>query len=181
MKLLLLPAIFFLHQWMKPRTAWAELISFCGLAYVFTGSIGAAILAYVWPEIINAFPVAGIAEQLVLKNNFKLVNDIVYGGMWNMLEMIFAGIWWGATGILMLQNHFRFTGWVMLLTGIFCLADAISFIINSEWLHAVALNLYLISAIVWAFAVGVKWVKQFSIAGQKAGMVKPSRRLEATQ
>src|SRR5262245_19372219 len=51
--LLLLPAIYLLHDWMKEKTAWSNLITFSGLAYVLIGSIGPSILAVVWPGIMT--------------------------------------------------------------------------------------------------------------------------------
>src|SRR5258706_13375549 len=49
--LLLLPAIYLLHDWIKNKSPWGNLISFCGLCYVLVGAIGAAILAVVWPSV----------------------------------------------------------------------------------------------------------------------------------
>src|SRR6187397_1360720 len=47
--LLLLPVIYLLNDWMKERSAWGNMVTFCGTAYVLIGSIGASILAVVWP------------------------------------------------------------------------------------------------------------------------------------
>jgi hypothetical protein len=91
--MLLLPAIYRLHDWMKGRTAWSNMVTFCGLAYVLTGSIGASMLAVIWPYVINSFPLADIAGQKILKADFNLVNDMVYNGMWNLLELLFAATW----------------------------------------------------------------------------------------
>src|SRR6476620_8157282 len=40
--LLLLPIIYLFHDWMKEKSAWNNLVTFCGVAYVLIGSIGAS-------------------------------------------------------------------------------------------------------------------------------------------
>ncbi|RXK58855.1 hypothetical protein ESA94_15820 [Lacibacter luteus] len=153
--LLLLPVIYLLHDWMKEKTAWNNLVTFCGLAYVLIGSIGASILAVVWPNIIDAFQHAAVAEQQILKADFRLINDAVYNGLWNLLEMGFAATWWIVTGYQLYKNKFNIVGWVSIVTGVSCLGDALAGIFQIGWLHEVALNIYLVFAIVWAFVTGV--------------------------
>ncbi len=153
--LLLLPVIYLLHDWMRYKSAWSNLITFCGLAYVLIGGIGASVLAVTWPKIIAAYPLAAAAEQKVLKANFSLMNDMVYGGMWNLLEMVFAAAWWGFTGYLLLKSKYKAMGWLTIITGISCLGDSISGMLQAGWLHELSLNLYLLLAIVWAIAIGI--------------------------
>ena len=76
--LLLLPVIFLLHDLIKTKSAWNQLITFNGIAYVLVGAIGASILAIVWPYIITAYPGAALPSQEILKSNFQFVNDMVY-------------------------------------------------------------------------------------------------------
>ena len=158
--LLLLPVIFLVNDWIKNKTAWNKLVTFNGMAYVLTGAIGASILAVVWPYIITAYPGATPALQEILKANFKFVNDMVYGGMWNLLEMLFAGTWWLWVGIILYQNKFSFMGVLTISTGIFCLADAVSGIFQLAWLHELAVNIYLLLAIVWAIVTGIFLLKR---------------------
>jgi hypothetical protein len=158
--LLLLPVIYLLHDWMKNQSAWSRLITFNGLAYVLTGAIGAAILAVVWPYIITAYPDATVAKQEILKANFQLVNDMVYGGMWNLLEMFFAATWWLSAGVILYRNKFLFIGLLTITTGVFCLADGAAGIFQLAWLHGLALNIYLFLAIIWAIAMGVFLLKK---------------------
>ena len=157
--LLLLPVIYLLHNWLRVRTAWSNLVTFSALAYVLIGSIGASILAVVWPNIIDAYQQAPAAEQLVLKANFSLINDVVYNGMWNLLEMAFAATWWISTGYLLKENKFKFLGWLTIITGISCLGDAVAGIFQIDILHEISLNIYLILAIVWAIVVGIFLVR----------------------
>lgn len=153
--LLLLPVIYLFHDWLKNKSAWTPLMSFCGAAYVLIGAIGAAILAVIWPKIIAAYPHASSSEQQILAANFGLVNDLVYMGMWNLLEMAFAAAWWLFVGTQLKKHGFRISGWISLFTGVACIGDAISGIIQSADLHELFLNLYIVLAIVWAFSVGI--------------------------
>ncbi|MDF2188005.1 hypothetical protein [Paraflavitalea sp. CAU 1676] len=153
--LLLLPIIYLLHDWMKDRSAWANLVTFCGIAYVLIGSIGASILAVVWPKLINAYHLANETEQQILKANFSLINDVVYGGLWNLLEMTFAATWWIFTGYQLRKNNFYYIGWLTMLTGISCLGDALAGILQAGWLHEASLNIYLALAIIWAISIGI--------------------------
>lgn len=153
--LLLLPVIYYLHEWMRDKTAWSSLITFCGLAYVITGAIGASILAVVYPYAINAYAAALPGVQPLIKANFELVNNMVYGGLWNLLEVLFAATWWIFTGWLLYNTGRKLTGAFTVLAGCFPLLDAIAAMAGSEPLHEVALNGYLYLAIGWAAWIGI--------------------------
>ena len=153
--LLLLPVIYLFHEWSKDKSAWGNLLTFCGLAYVLIGSIGASILAVVWPRIISAYAMASPSQQEILKADFSLVNDIVYNGMWNLLEVAFAASWWTSLGFIMLKFEYKFIGWLTILTGISCLGDTFSGLLQINWLHELSLNLYLLFAILWALTIGI--------------------------
>ena len=149
--MLLLPVIYYLHDWMKDKTAWSNLITFCGLAYVLIGSIGAAILAVVWPHTLNTYPTATPEAQQILKANFELINTVVYSGMWNLLEMFFAGAWWLFAGILLFKGKYKGIGIISILTSCFSLLDGFSAMIENAVLHEISLNVYLYISIIWAF------------------------------
>ena len=158
--LLLLPVIFLLHDWIKTKSAWNQLITFDGIDYVLVGAIGVSILTIVWPYIITAYPGAAPALQEILKANFQFVNDMVYGGMWNLLEMLFAGTWWLWVCVLLYQNKFSFMGILTIVTGVFCFADGAAGIFQVAWLHELALNIYLLLAIIWAIITGIFLLKR---------------------
>jgi len=158
--LLLLPVIYLLNDWMKQRSAWSNMVTFCGIAYVLIGSIGASVLAVIWPKIIAAFSFANLTEKQILKANFSLINDMVYSGMWNLLEMTFASVWWIFIGFQFLKNNFKFIGWLSIITGIFCVGDATSGVFLIGWLHELSLNAYLLFSIIWAIAIGIFMMKR---------------------
>lgn len=158
--LLLLPVIYLLQDWLTDKTPWHRLVTFCGSAYVLTGAIGAAVLAVVWPRIIAAYPGAPPGMQTILQANFTVFNDMVNGGLWNLLETLFAGTWWLWTGILLYQSGFRKMGVLTCLTGASCLGDSVAGMFQWPVMQEVSLNCYLVLAIVWAIAFGIFLLKQ---------------------
>ena len=153
--MLLLPVIYYLHDWMKNKTAWSNIITFCGLAYVLIGAIGASILAVMWPQLTHNYTTVTPAAQEIVKANFEFINTMVYGGMWNLLEMFFAGIWWFALGILLFRSKHKGIAVITIVTGCFSLLDGFSGIMESAVLHELSLNAYLYLSIVWAFWLGI--------------------------
>lgn len=154
--LLLLPLVWWLHAWYREKTAWANFITFSGLAYIITGAIGAAILAVVYPSVLTQYPAADETAKAILAGRFELVNEIVYGGMWNLLEQIFAAAWWLALAFLFLRDNRRAAGIAALLTGIACSADGLAGMLDAALLHEAALNAYLVLSVLFAFVMGLK-------------------------
>ena len=153
--LLLAPVIYLLHDWIKTKTPWSNLITCSGVGYVLIGGIGAAILAVVWPYILQTYPTAAPDLQLILKTNFGFFNDMVYKGLWNLLEMFFAGTWWLWVGVIFYKNKFTYTGLLSIVLGTAGLADGVAGIFQLNALHEITLNVYLILAIIWAVCIGV--------------------------
>lgn len=153
--MLLLPVIYYLHDWMRNKTAWSNVITFCGLAYVLIGAIGAAILAVAYPHALNIYPNASPEMQPVIKSNFEIVNNMVYGGMWNLLEVLFIGIWWSFIGVVLFKAGRKSIEFLSVIVGTFCLLDSFSAMITSASLHELALNGYLYLSIIWAFWIGI--------------------------
>ena len=96
----------------------------------------------------------GHEEQLVLKGNFQLVNQLVYDGMWNLLEIFFAGAWWMIRGLALHRQQFAFQGILAFVTGVSCFLDGLSGVFELSWLHTLALNAYLVRSVLWAIAFG---------------------------
>ncbi|MBL0183855.1 MAG: hypothetical protein IPP96_16840 [Chitinophagaceae bacterium] len=152
--MLLLPVIYYLHDWMRDKTPWSNLLTFCGLAYVLIGCIGAAILAVAYPQALHAYPAAAPEMQQIIKSNFEWVNSMVYGGMWNLLEVVFAGMWWLFVGVLLFKAAHKGIGLLTVILGCFSLLDGFSGMIENAALHETALNVYLYGSIVWALWIG---------------------------
>ena len=152
--LLLLPVVFYLHERLKQQTPWADLLTFCGLAYVLIGAIGAAILSAVWPQQMEQYLLASAEQKISLQAATGQITAIVYGGMWNILEVLLCGIWWVGVGAA-LRTEFKSLGNVSLVLGIACIADSAGNMLGLKMLSEIGLNIYLMLAIVWAVWVGI--------------------------
>lgn len=152
--LLLMPAAFVLLFSLKsrgPDRVW--FYTFCGLSYMLIGAIGASILAAVWPPIIIAYVDASGQSREILKAVFSGVTNIVYGGLWGILELIPGGIWWLGIGLL-LKSERRILGIATIILGIFALLNVIGNILNIEAIAMPGLFVYLYFAPIWALWLG---------------------------
>lgn len=152
--LLLLPAIFYLHTTLEAKTPWAKLLTFCALAYVLIGSIGAAILTAEWPRLMQQYLVAGPDQRVLVQSAFEQVTGIVYEGMWNQLEMGLSGLWWLGVG-LALRPAFKALGNTTVVLGVSCLIDCVGNWMDIKPVAEIGLNIYLLLAIVWPVWLGI--------------------------
>lgn len=157
--LLLLPAIFYLHDWLRERTPWAKTLTFCGMSYVLVGATGAAILAVVWPALMAEHVSATPSQQESIAVSFRMVTDLVYGGMWNLLSILLGGIWWFGVGLWLRSQH-KFLGIATIVLGTFTLLDAVGSILELKSLSELGLNVYLVLAPVWAIWYGTLVAKR---------------------
>ncbi|MGH7455721.1 MAG: hypothetical protein ACRENG_30475, partial [bacterium] len=153
--LLIAPAALFLWYWLKSKNhALASLYTLCGLAYILIGAIGAGILAAVWPPLIRAYEQAAGAQRETLVTIFQTVTNLVYGGMWNILEVILAGVWWLGIGLL-LRGEQRTLGMATIVLGLSCLLDGVGNILGMTSLASIGLYIYLLLAPIWALWLGI--------------------------
>ena len=152
--LLLLPALIYFQRYLESRTAWSYLISWCGSAYILVGAIGAAILSVTWPVNIVEYPIATLAEQEIIKRNFELLNQLVYGGLWNTLEVVLAAAWWLGIGIAVKKDRPAF-GILSIVLAISSLIDGVGNMLGLPAIAAIGLNLYLVLGIAWPVWFGV--------------------------
>ncbi len=158
--LLLAPVAFVLWHWLKPRgPTRVGFYTFCGLAYVLIGAIGAAILAAVWPPLISAYAGAAGQQREILEAVFSSVTDLVYGGLWGLLLGIPAGVWWLGMG-LFLRRERRILGVVTVILGIANLLAAIGAILNLGDLTMPFLSVYLFLAPIWALWLGIDLLRR---------------------
>ncbi|UKJ05800.1 hypothetical protein [Solitalea lacus] len=157
--LLLLPLIFYFHQQYRYRTPWSPLITFSGLAYVLTGAIGAAILAAVWPSLLTDYASANPENKMIISNLFKAITTMVTVGMWNILEVLFAALWWMGLGKLIYSEN-KSLGVLTFIAGISTLSDALGNMFNLTILSEIGVNLYLILGIIWPIIIGIFLLKK---------------------
>lgn len=162
--LLLLPCIFFFHQQYKFKSPWMPLISFSGLAYVLVGAIGAAILAALWPEQMKQHLTAGPENAAISLSLFQTTTLLVTKGLWNILEVVFASVWWIGLGLLLVKEN-KVIGIVTVIAGLSTFLDASGNMLEIRWLSDIGLNVYLLLGIIWPIMIGLFLLRQ-SIAAR---------------
>lgn len=104
--LLLVPLVLFLHRRLRPIKPWlADVGTVGGLAYIFVGGAGAAILATVGPPLVEAYATADAAGREQIQTAFDMLRNIVFFGLWQLIDPITAGAWVASTGWLLLVER----------------------------------------------------------------------------
>lgn len=104
--LLLLPLALFLHRRLRPNRPWlADLGTLAGLAYIFLGAAGAAILAIVGSSLVEAYSAAAPVDRAAIAVSYGVLRDIVFFALWQMLDAINLGIWILSIGVLLLAER----------------------------------------------------------------------------
>ena len=152
--LLLLPALIFMHGWLKSKTEWSKLISVCGLFYIMIGATGAAILAAVWPALLLKHAQISAQQQEIIENLFEAFSLMVGNGLWNILDALLCGIWLTCLGMV-LKKDYNLIGLFTIMVGIISLFDSFGNILDIKIVADIAVNLYLILAPLWAIVLGI--------------------------
>lgn len=152
--LLLLPMLFFIHEWLKGKTDWRHVVTSCGAAYIFAGALGAAILGASWPVLLDEFASATAEQQETIRATFGNLALIVGNGIWNLFDALMFGVWFIAIGMFIRRDHAMW-GWFTITVGLLSALDFTGNALGSKVLADTALNLYLILAPVWAIGFGL--------------------------
>ena len=156
----LLPLAVFLQRWLGPRNPdWTRVDTICGLGYILIGAIGAATLAAVLPPLIIAFTQASAELQQVLEIVFSTIWNMVYGGLWNILEVLLAGIWFLGIGLL-LRAQRRIFSIISMILGMSALLDSLGMMLRVESLALFGLYIYLFLAPIWALWLGIDLLRR---------------------
>ena len=156
----LLPVALFLWRWLGPRNPdWVLFYTSCGLGYILIGAIGAAILAAVHPPLINAYAQASVEQRPVLEAVFSAIGNMVYGGMWNLLEVLLAGIWFLGIGLL-LRSERRLFSIFSIILAISALLDSLGMILSVEALALLGVAIYVLLAPFWTLWLGIDLLRK---------------------
>ncbi len=156
----LLPVALFLWRWLGSRNPnWVLFYTSCGLGYILIGSIGAAILAAVHPPLINAYAQASVEQRPVLETVFSAIGNMVYGGMWAMLDTLLVGIWFLGIGLL-LQGERRLFSIFSIILGISALLSSLGVILGIEAIAFFLGVIYGLLAPVWALWLGIDLLRK---------------------
>ena len=115
---LLVPLALYLHQRLRPRLPWlADLGTVAGLAYMFVGGAGAAILAIAGSALVDAYSKAAPADQFAIATSFDMLRRIVFLALWQTLDAITLGTWILSVGWL-LRPERQALGRLLILAGV---------------------------------------------------------------
>lgn len=152
--LLMLPVLFFIHEWLEGKSEWRNIFTFCGASYIFAGALGASILGAGWPVLLEKFPLSTPEQQEIIKLSFENLALIVVNGIWNLFDALMFGVWFIAIGIFIKRNH-AIWGWFTIMVGLLSALDFTGNALEIKAIAEVALNLYLILAPIWAIGFGL--------------------------
>jgi hypothetical protein len=153
--LLLVPLALLLWSRLQPKGMnLVTLYTFCGLAYILVGAIGAATLAAISPPLIEGYGHASAQQQQMYEVVFSGFINVVYVGLWNLLESSLSGIWWLGIG-LFLRREQPALGIFTTVLGIFALLDALGRILNIPLIYTVGLAGILLFIPIWTLWFGI--------------------------
>jgi hypothetical protein len=166
----LIPVAIYLWQWLRKRQpGMATLYTVCALFYIVIGAIGASILAAAHPPLITEYATSTGVRRETVELLFRMTMDLVYGGMWNMLEMLLAGIWWTGIGLAIRAEN-RALGMMTIVIGVASLIDSIGTMVGSSAIAMIGLPVYILLAPLWAFSTGIAILRGF---GAETAGVEP--------
>ena len=159
--LLLLPSALFLHTWCGSKSRdWVRFYSLCGFGYILVGAAGAAILASVHPPLITAYAQGtSAAQRAVIETVFINTWNVVYGGLWNVLGELLAGVWLIGIGWL-LRGERRFFSVITLLLGLGALLDSLGTVLGIGALALPGLSIFVGLLPIWALWLGIDLLRK---------------------
>jgi hypothetical protein len=153
--LLLAPLALLLWSRFQPKGMnLITLYTFCGLAYILIGAVGAATLAAISPPLIEGYGQASVQQRQMDEVVFSGFLNVVYVGLWNLLESSLGGIWWLGIG-LFLRREQPALGLFTTVLGIFALLDALGRILNIQLIYTVGLAGVLLLIPMWSLWFGI--------------------------
>jgi hypothetical protein len=153
--LLIAPAVIYLGQTLRARSPlWARLFTSSLLAYVLVGAVGAAVLAAALPALMVSHAHAALGDRAAIETVYRAITDAVYGGLWNILEELLAGVGWLGFGWFE-RTRRPWLGHVTIVLGLSCLIDGVGNAVGAKAVADAGLFAYLVLAPIWAAWVGV--------------------------
>jgi len=155
----LLPVALFLWRWLGSRDPdWVLFYTSCGLSHILIGAIGAVILAAVHPPLISAYAQASVEQRPVLETVFSAIGNMVFGGMWGILDTLLVGIWFLGIGLL-LRGERRLFSIFSIILGILALLGWLGVILSIEAIALLGV-IYGLFAPVWALWLGIDLLRK---------------------
>src|SRR2546421_12215342 len=153
--LLLAPLALLLWSRLQPKGMnLITLYTFCGLAYMLIGALGAATLAAISTPLIEGYGQASVQQHQVYEVVFSGFLNVVYVGLWNLLESSLSGIWWLGIGLL-LRCEQPALGIFTTVLGIFALLNTLGRILNIQLIYTIGLAGVLLLIPIWTLWFGI--------------------------
>jgi len=152
--LLLTPVVVFCYE--RMTSPWRRVYALSGLAYIFLGASGAAILAAAGGDVLRAYAAADAAGQAGFKSEFLLLYRVVNDSIWNLLEMGLFGIF--CLGAASLWSGTRPLYYLTIVLGVVAMLDSLAHTLEWPGVAEVSLNAYLLLAPIWAIWLGWRWI-----------------------
>ncbi|MBK8502872.1 MAG: hypothetical protein IPL46_12015 [Saprospiraceae bacterium] len=153
--LLLLPLVIYMHLWMKDSFAWSPVINLSGIGYILIGSVGAAVLAVIWPMHIDQFASLTGQQQEISRMIFISITNIVVEGLWNLLDSILIAVWFLGIAIFLRSRYKAIANFTFTLSAV-CFLDFLGNALAIKPLAEITVNIYLVLAPIWAIVMGFK-------------------------
>ena len=96
----------------------ASAATVAALGYALAGGAGAAVLATAGASLIERYAAGGPAQAGVAEA-FRVLVDVVFRGIWQMLDAVLAGAWWLGIGWLLRADHPELARLTLTLGGLF--------------------------------------------------------------
>src|SRR5215212_7629014 len=156
----LLPvALLIQHRYRARNPEWVRFYTTCGLGYILIGATGAVVLAAIQLPLNNAYAHASSEQLYVVESLTRIIWNMVYGGMWNILGELLVGIWFFGVGLL-LRSERRLLGILGMVVGLSAFLDSLGNIVGLESLALLGLSVYLLLTPIWALWMGVDLLRK---------------------
>jgi hypothetical protein len=151
--LLLTPLALYLWGWLRPQSPYLVTMStVVGLAGIFVGAIGSAVLTGVLPPMMVAYSEAAGPEQERIVAAFLPFGDLVLVALFS-LQGLLMGLWWLVVGV-MLRRERRILGIATIALGVGSLIYGAGTMLDVDLLTGLGPVAFLAPAwAVWAGAV----------------------------
>ncbi len=157
--LLLVPAALWLATALGRRDdpVWRT-ATVSGLAYLGLGAAGSAVLAAVWPDLVERAAEDG-ADLDTLVVAFSTATRIAEDGLQGVLQNLAGAVWWVLVGLRLLGTRLRGLAVLTLVLGAASTLNAVGGLLSLDALVLVGLSATVLLGPVWAVWVGISLLR----------------------
>lgn len=158
--LLMVPVVIYVWYWLRERNPFLMAVAtVCMLFYILTGALGGGILSVLWPSLMRSYVGAGSDPVMmqIATEQFKLVTNLVYVGMWGRVEYVLVGFWVACVSYLSWPEKKAFAAFGF-VAAIGALLSGIGELFSLRTLADNVMTLYMVGVPLWvAWAAAFAW------------------------